>query len=85
MQKKTKVYVGMDVHKDTVMMAVLPEGAREPTLVKQLSHDPRGTSSLFGPGGTELQARTAAMHPMAEDGRIMGSMGYGTDVTQGEH
>ena len=52
MQKKTKVYVGMDVHKDTVMMAVLPEGAREPTLVKQLSHDPRGTSSLFGPGGS---------------------------------
>ena len=44
----------------------------------------RGRNPLFGPGGTELQARTAAMHPMAEDGRIMGSMGYGTDVTQGE-
>ena len=28
----------MDVHKDTVMIAVLPEGAREPTLVKRLSH-----------------------------------------------
>ena len=37
MQKKTKVYVGMDVHKDTVMIAVLAEGAREPTVVKRLS------------------------------------------------
>lgn len=41
MKTKTKVYVGMDVHKDTVMIAVLPEGAREPTLVKRLSHEPR--------------------------------------------
>ena len=41
MKTKTKVYVGMDVHEDTVMIAVLPEGARKPTLVKRLSHDPR--------------------------------------------
>ena len=41
MKSRTKVYVGMDVHKDTVMTAVLPEGAREPTLVKRLSHEPR--------------------------------------------
>ena len=47
MQKKTKVYVGMDVHKDTVMMAVLPAGARAPTLVKRLSHDPRGLRRLL--------------------------------------
>ena len=38
---KTKVQVGMDVHKDTVMIAVLPEAAREPTLVKQSPHDPK--------------------------------------------
>ena len=42
MKNETKVYVGMDVHKDSVMIAMLPEGAREPTLVKRLSHDPRG-------------------------------------------
>ncbi len=41
MKKKTKVYVGMDVHKDSVMIAVLPEGAREPTLVRRLSHERR--------------------------------------------
>ena len=41
MKNETKVYVGMDVHKDSVMIAVLPEGAREPTLVKRMSHDPR--------------------------------------------
>ena len=42
MKNQTKVYVGMDVHKDSVVIAVLPEGEREPTLVKRLSHDPRG-------------------------------------------
>ena len=39
---KTKVYVGMDVHKESVTVAVLVEGEREPALVKRLSHDPRG-------------------------------------------
>ena len=47
MKKKTKVYVGMDVHKDSVMIAVLPEGEREPALVKRLSHDPRGLRRLL--------------------------------------
>ena len=47
MKNGTKVYVGMDVHKDSVMIAVLPEGAREPTLVKRLSHDPRGIRRLL--------------------------------------
>ena len=37
-----------DVHKDTVMVSVLPEGAREPTLVKRLSHDPRGLRRMLG-------------------------------------
>ncbi len=53
MKKKTKVYVGMDVHKDSVMIAVLPEGAREPTLVKRLSHDPRGLRRLLDRLGRE--------------------------------
>jgi transposase len=47
MKNETKMYVGMDVHKDTVMIAVLPEGAREPTLVKRMSHDPRGLRRLL--------------------------------------
>ena len=53
MKSKTKVYVGMDVHKDTVMIAVLPEGLREASLVKRLSHDLRGLKRLLdrlGPG-----------------------------------
>ena len=48
MKNKSKVYVGMDVHKDSVMIAVLPEGARGPTVVKRLSHDPRGLRRLLG-------------------------------------
>ena len=47
MKSKTKVYVGMDVHKDTVMIAVLPEGLREASLVKRLSHDRRGLKRLL--------------------------------------
>ena len=39
---KTKVFVGLDVHKDAVTISVLPEGAGEPTVAKQLSHDRRG-------------------------------------------
>ena len=41
MTEKTKVYVGMDVHKDSVVTAMLREGERDPLLVNQLSHDPR--------------------------------------------
>ncbi|WP_420441999.1 IS110 family transposase [Candidatus Palauibacter sp.] len=41
MDERSKVYVGMDVHKDTVMVAVLPEGAPEPTVVKRLPNEPR--------------------------------------------
>ena len=47
MKNKTKVYVGMDVHKDSVMIAVFPEGVREPTVVKRLSHNPRGLRRLL--------------------------------------
>ena len=38
---KCKIYVGMDVHKDSVTIAVLPEGAREPTVVKRLANEDR--------------------------------------------
>ena len=53
MKNKTKVYVGMDVHKDSVMIAVLPEGAPEPTLVKRLSHDPRRLRRMLDRLGRE--------------------------------
>lgn len=56
-KQKTKVYVGMDVHKDTVMIAVLPEGARAPTLVKRLSHDPRGIRRLLDRLAREREVR----------------------------
>ena len=39
MAKKSKLYVGMDVHKDTVMVAVLPAEAAEPTVVKRLPNE----------------------------------------------
>ena len=55
--QKTKVYVGMDVHKDTVMVAVLPAGAREPTVVKRLSHDPRGVRRLLDRLAREHEVR----------------------------
>ncbi len=38
---KNKLYVGMDVHKDSVMIAVLAEGASEPTVVRRLPNDAR--------------------------------------------
>ena len=56
-KNKTKVYVGMDVHKDSVMIAVLPEGAAEPTLVKRLSHDPRGIRRLLDRLAREHEVR----------------------------
>jgi transposase len=37
----SKIHVGMDVHNDTVMIAVLPESAEKPTVVKQLPNDER--------------------------------------------
>ena len=41
------LYCGMDVHKDTVMVAVLPEGAKEPTKIVQLMHDERKLKRWF--------------------------------------
>ena len=57
MKNRTKVYVGMDVHKDSVMLAVLAEGVREPTLVKRLSHDPRGLRRLLDRLAREREVR----------------------------
>lgn len=35
----TTIYLGMDVHKDSITIAVLPEGARVPTRIDRLSAD----------------------------------------------
>ena len=51
MKNETKVYVGMDVHKDTVMIAVLPEGVREPTVVKRLVARSAWDQADAGPPG----------------------------------
>ena len=55
--KKKKVYVGMDVHKDSVMIAVLPAGVAEPTLVKRLSHEPRGIRRMLDRLAREHEVR----------------------------
>ena len=47
----------MDVHKDSVMIAVLPEGVREPTVVKRLSHDPRGIRRMLDRLAREHEVR----------------------------
>jgi transposase len=43
----SKMYVGMDVHKDTVTVAVLPEGAAAPTVAKTLPNEPRRLRRFF--------------------------------------
>jgi transposase len=47
MSEKAKIYVGMDVHKDSVMVALLPESSREPTIVKRLPNEPRKLRRFF--------------------------------------
>ncbi|MGD2154925.1 MAG: transposase [Gemmatimonadales bacterium] len=41
MSNSSQLYVGMDVHKDSVMMAVLPEHAVEATTVERVPNEPR--------------------------------------------
>jgi transposase len=41
------LYVGMDVHKDSVMIAVLPEGTREPIQVERLTNDLKKLRRFF--------------------------------------
>jgi len=44
---QSTVFVGMDVHQDSVMVAVLPEGAQECEEVRQLPHDLAKIRKLF--------------------------------------
>lgn len=38
-RSSARIYLGMDVHKDSITVAVLPEGAKAPTRVDRLSSD----------------------------------------------
>ena len=41
------IWIGMHVHKDTVMVAVYTDDAREPEIVQQLPNDPRKLKRFF--------------------------------------
>src|SRR5258708_19750280 len=36
---RSMIYLGMDVHKDSITIAVLPQGAKVPTRLERLSND----------------------------------------------
>jgi transposase len=42
-----KLYVGMDVHKESVVLAVLPEDAQEPTVERRLANEKRKLRRFF--------------------------------------
>lgn len=78
----SKIYIGMDVHKDSVMVAVLPEEAAEPTVVKQLPNDDRKLRRFF-----ERQAREGEIHACYEASgagyvlqRSIEEWGYGCEI-----
>jgi transposase len=53
------VYLGLDVHKDSIVVAVLPQDAAQPTRVERLSHDLRGLRRLLtrlSRDGAQIQA-----------------------------
>ena len=56
-----KLYLGRDVHNDSVMVAVLPEPAKEPTLVERLPNDPKKLRRFFTP-----QAEKGEIHACYE-------------------
>jgi hypothetical protein len=39
MSSSTSIYLGLDVHQESITVAVLPEGASAPTRVERLSSD----------------------------------------------
>lgn len=47
MSSTSIIWIGMDVHKDTVMVAVFEDRRSEPEVVQQLPHDPRKLRRFF--------------------------------------
>lgn len=54
---KRNLYLGMNVHKESVVGAVLPEGAAEPTDVRRLPNHPRKLRRYFERVGREGRIR----------------------------
>lgn len=52
------IWIGMDVHKDTVMVAVYTDDAREPEIVQQLPNDPRKLKRFFQRWGRRGEIRS---------------------------
>jgi len=79
---RTKIYVGMDVHKDSVMVAVLPEGAGEPTVVKGLPNEDRRLRRFLEQIGRdgEIQACYEASGAGYVLQRRMEAWGHGCEV-----
>ena len=50
MKNETKVYVGMDVHKDSVTVAVLPEEEPKPTLEADVGRSAGDQEAAGSPG-----------------------------------
>lgn len=57
MSDKEKIFVGMDVHKDSVVIAVLPADATEPTVEKRLPNERRSLRRFFERLGREGEVR----------------------------
>lgn len=47
MSSSSMIWIGMDVHKDSVMVAVYADGAREPEVVQPLPNDSRKLRRFF--------------------------------------
>lgn len=73
------IYLGLDVHKDSVTIAVLPADAPEPTRVDRVVNDPRGLrrylQHLAGPG-TELRCCYEASGAGFVRHRLLTAWGY---------
>ena len=52
------IWIGMDVHKDTVMVAVYTDDAREPEIVQQLPNDARKLKRFFQRWGRRGEIRS---------------------------
>ena len=76
------IYLGLDVHKDSVTVAVLPAGAPAPTRVEKLANDPAKLRRYFDRLATEGTLR--ACYEASGAGyvlyRAMAEWGYACDV-----
>jgi hypothetical protein len=57
MSSSNLLYVGMDVHKDSVMLAVFSEHGAEPSEVRRVANEPRKLRRFFERLGREGQVR----------------------------